>query len=127
MVPRVFENIAVVTRDESDRLCDIERRTAADADDPVRVVRLVRGLARVDLATYRIAPDLGEYGDVEAGQFAQKGLEHGKRGQRTVRDNERTGYVVCLQMIGDQLTRTGAEMNRRGEGETMNHLQIISK
>ena len=94
MVPCVFENIAVVTSDQRYRFRDIERRAAADADDAIRIMRLVRGLARVDLATRRIAPDLGEHGDFEAGQLAQKGLEHWKRGQRTIGDNKRARHVL---------------------------------
>ena len=64
-------------RHQRDRLGDVERRAAAQADHRVGAVRLVGGDAFVDLASDRVAPDAGEDADVEADSDATKSASSG--------------------------------------------------
>ena len=57
MVPRVLEDVARVLGHQRDRLRDVERGAAADADDAVGTMRTKRCGALHHLAAHRIAAD----------------------------------------------------------------------
>ena len=112
MIPRIFEDIAVVVRHQRNGLGDVERRAAADADDGVRAMGLERGCAGHHLAAHRIAEDVREHRDVEAGQVGEQCAEQRQRGDAAIGDQQRARDSLGLQVIGDELARAGAEMDR---------------
>ena len=117
MIPRIFQDIAVVVRHQRNGLGDVERRAAADTDDRVRAVRLERGRAGHHLAAHRIAEDVREHGDVEAGQVGEQGAEQRQRGYAAIGDQQRARDALGLQVVGDELACAGAEVDGGGEAE----------
>ena len=75
----------------------------------------------VDLPFYGIAADVGVDGD---GESVQAGDEFGEEGQgrnAAVGDDEWPPHSLRLQVVSHEAARAGAEMDRRGEAEAMDH------
>ncbi len=117
MVPRILEDVAVVVRHQRDGLGHVQRGAAADADDRIRAMRLVRGRAGHHLAAHRVAEDLREHADGETGQVGDQRGEQRQRGDAAIGDQQRARDALRLQVVGDELARAGAEMDGGREAE----------
>ena len=120
MVPCVFENVARMSRHQRDRLGDVERGAAAEADHCVGAMCLEGGHAVVDLALHRVAPDLRVRRHLEPGKIVDERFQHRQRGDAAVGDDQRSLHTLRDQVLGDELARAGTEVDGRREGEAMN-------
>ncbi len=102
---------------QRDRLRDVERGAAAQADHRVGAMRLVRRGAAADLARDRVAPDLRVDGDVESREVGDERRQQRQRGDAAVGHDQRPADAGFLEVPGDELARAGAEMDGRGEAE----------
>ncbi len=107
-----------MARHQRDRLGDIERRAAAQADHRIGVVRLVRGRALLHLAADGIAPDLGENADIETRQRRDEVREQRQRRDPAVGDDERPLDALGLEMVRDELAGAGSEVDGGREAES---------
>src|SRR5207249_3487568 len=126
MIPGVLENVARVRRHQGNGLGHIECGAAAQADDGVGAVRLVRRDAIHDLASHGIAPDVGVDIDGKAGKAGDEFLEQRQRRNPAIGDDERAFAAVRLQMLRDQPARAGAEMDGGWKGKLrQRHGQLV--
>ena len=106
-------------RHHGDRLRDVERRTAADADDAVRAMLAVGARARRHLAAHGIAGHAGEHGGRERLEFGEDAGEDGQGGEAAVGYDERARKPALAQVRRDFAARSGAEQDGRGKGEAV--------
>jgi hypothetical protein len=121
MVPRVFEDAALVRGHQRHRLGDIQRRAAAEADDAIGAVGLEGRHAVVDLLLHRVAEDAAVDGRIQALQRRLELRQHRQRGEALVGDDERALQAAVGEVLGDQLAGAGAEVDLCREGKLIDH------
>src|SRR5207249_10771121 len=73
-----------------------------------------------------IAPDLRIDRWREARQSGDERFHHRQRSDAAIGDDQRTLDTVCVQVLGDEVSRAGAEMNRRRKSKARHgHLEPL--
>ena len=117
MIPGVFEHVARVRRHQRDRLGDVERRAAAEADDRIGAMRAVRRDAVIDLALDRVAPDVRNRPRRRGRQVGDELREQRQRRDAAVGDDQRPLQALLVEVLGRRACarrgRSGSSSERR--------------